>query len=135
MHILVGFRYENFIRFYLEWKYEHPLVQDTNQYPLDDQIRIALLPDTGGKHGTYAATNIGSRYRREAAADIPPLETSSSTPDLPRGYHQPADIDREKVIGEIDISEDNFKNKFGSNNVTMKNVSTSFIIWKYLLKK
>lgn len=102
-----------------EWKYEHPLVEDTSQYPLDDQIRIALLPDTGGK-------NAGVRYRREAATEIPAQE-SSSTPDLPRGYHQPADIDREKVIGEIDISEDNFKNKFSSNNITMmKNETTKY---------
>ncbi len=31
-----------------EWRYSYPLEEDSSN-PLDDQIRISLLPDTGGR--------------------------------------------------------------------------------------
>ena len=32
----------------IEWRYSYPLEEDSSN-PLDDQIRISLLPDTGGR--------------------------------------------------------------------------------------
>lgn len=102
-----------------EWRYSYPLEEDSSN-PLDDQIRISLLPDTGGRQ--LIEDDIGGRYRREAA----------EIPDLSRGYGQPSEDelsdedDRARLIkNDIDISEENFKNKFAKDK-TMKNETTKY---------
>ena len=75
--------------------------------------------------------DIGGRYRREAA----------EIPDLSRGYGQPSEEelsdedDRANLIkNDIDISEENFKNKFAKDKI-MKNVSMIFINTYWINKK